>query len=282
MNKKILIIGLGLIGGSYAKGLMKKNYEVYGVARRREVIEYAKQNNFIIDGTIDLNKEYISDFDRIIFGLYPKALIEFVDKYKNDFKPETIITDVTGVKGAIVDIVQNELDGKAEFIPAHPMAGKEKLGIENADYKIFKNANYIITPTDKNTEKGIEFAKQIATDLEFRKISILSVDEHDEMIAYLSQLTHCIAVALMTGKNSTHLVDYTGDSFRDLTRIANIDENMWSELFLLNKDKLIKEMEIFENEFDKLKNAIKNEDVDTMKQMMRLSSERRKHFDIKS
>lgn len=282
MNKKILIIGLGLIGGSYAKGLMKKNYEVYGVARRREVIDYAKQNNFIIDGTIDLNKEYISDFDRIIFGLYPKALIEFVDKYKNDFKPGTIITDVTGVKGAIVDIIQNELDGKAEFIPAHPMAGKEKLGIENADDKIFKNANYIITPTDKNTEKGIEFAKQIAIDLEFRKISILSVDEHDEMIAYLSQLTHCIAVTLMTGKNSTHLVDYTGDSFRDLTRIANIDENMWSELFLLNKDKLIKEMEIFENEFDKLKNAIKNEDVDTMKQMMRLSSERRKHFDKKS
>lgn len=282
MNKKILIIGLGLIGGSYAKGLMKKNYEVYGVARRREVIEYAKQNNFIIDGTIDLNKEYISDFDRIIFGLYPKALIEFVDKYKNDFKPGTIITDVTGVKGAIVDIIQKELDGKAEFIPAHPMAGKEKLGIENADDKIFKNANYIITPTDKNTERGIEFAKQIAIDLEFRKISILSVDEHDEMIAYLSQLTHCIAVTLMTGKNSTHLVDYTGDSFRDLTRIANIDENMWSELFLLNKDKLIKEMEIFENEFDKLKNAIKNEDVDTMKQMMRLSSERRKHFDKKS
>ncbi len=282
MNKKILIIGLGLIGGSYAKGLMKKNYEVYGVARRREVIEYAKQNNFIIDGTIDLNKEYISDFDRIIFGLYPKALIEFVNKYKNDFKPGTIITDVTGVKGAIVDIIQKELDGKAEFIPAHPMAGKEKLGIENADDKIFKNANYIITPTDKNTEKGIEFAKQIATDLEFRKISILSVDEHDEMIAYLSQLTHCIAVTLMTGKNSTHLVDYTGDSFRDLTRIANIDENMWSELFLLNKDKLIKEMEIFEIEFDKLKNAIKNEDVDTMKQMMRLSSERRKHFDKKS
>lgn len=282
MNKKILIIGLGLIGGSYAKGLMKKNYEVYGVARRREVIEYAKQNNFIIDGTIDLNKEYISDFDRIIFGLYPKALIEFVNKYKNDFKPGTIITDVTGVKGAIVDIIQKELDGKAEFIPAHPMAGKEKLGIENADDKIFKNANYIITPTDKNTEIGIEFAKQIATDLEFRKISILSVDEHDEMIAYLSQLTHCIAVTLMTGKNSTHLVDYTGDSFRDLTRIANIDENMWSELFLLNKDKLIKEMEIFENEFGKLKNAIKNEDVDTMKQMMRLSSERRKHFDKKS
>lgn len=282
MNKKILIIGLGLIGGSYAKGLMKKNYEVYGVARRNEVIEYAKQNNFIIDGTVDLNKEYISGFDRIIFGLYPKALIEFVNKYKNDFKPGTIITDVTGVKGAIVDIIQKELDGNAEFIPAHPMAGKEKLGLENADDKIFKNANYIITPTDKNTEKGIEFAKQIATDLEFRKISILSVDEHDEMIAYLSQLTHCIAVTLMTGKNSTHLVDYTGDSFRDLTRIANIDENMWSELFLLNKDKLIKEMEIFENEFDKLKNAIKNEDVDTMKQMMRLSSERRKHFDKKS
>lgn len=282
MSKKILIIGLGLIGGSYAKGLMKKNYEVYGIDNKKEVIEYAKKNNFIVDGTVEINKEYISSFDRIVFGLYPKTLLEFVKTYKDDFKAGTIITDVTGVKAAIVDTIQKELDSKVEYIPAHPMAGKEKLGIENADEEIFKNANYIITPTDKNTEDGINFSKQLALELEFRKISILSVDVHDEMIAYLSQLTHCIAITLMNAKNQGHLVDYTGDSFRDLTRIANINENMWSELFLLNKDKLIKEMEIFENEFDRLKNAIKNDDIETMKLMMQKSSERRKLFDKNS
>ena len=279
MNNKILIIGLGLIGGSYAEGLSKKNYEVYAVARRQEVIDYAKQKNYIIDGRINVDAEYLQQFDRIVFALYPKTLLEFVKQFKNDFAKGTIITDVTGVKGSIVHEIQGELREDVEFIPAHPMAGREKLGIENADCRIFKNANYIITPTDKNTENAIEFAKSIGEALEFRKISVLSVDEHDEMIAYLSQLTHCIAVTLMTGKDSSKLVDYTGDSFRDLTRIANINENMWSELFLMNKDLLVKEMEIFENEFDKLKQAIKNEDVETIKQMMKLSTQRRKQFE---
>ena len=278
MSKKILIIGLGLIGGSYAKGLMKKGYEVYGIARRDEVLDYAKKNKIIVDGKIDFDESYIKSFDRIIFALYPKKFLEFVKKYNNYFLENTIITDVTGIKGNIVYEIQNELREDVEFIPAHPMAGKEKLGIENADEKIFKNANYIITATEKNTKKGIEFAKEIAEALEFRKISELSIDEHDEMIAYLSQLTHCIAVSLMTGKDSKKLVDYTGDSFRDLTRIATIDENMWSELFLMNKDKLVKEMEVFEKEFDKLKKAINNEDLLTIKQMMRLSTERRKQF----
>ena len=278
MSKKILIIGLGLIGGSYALGLMKKGYEVYGIARRQEVIDYAKEKRIIIDGKNDIDESFIKSFDRIIFALYPKTLLDFVRKYKNIFVSGTIITDVTGVKGSIVKEIQDELRDDVEFIPHHPMAGKEKLGIENADSNIFKNANFIITPTEKNTENGISFVKEIATSLEFRKISELSIDEHDDMIAYLSQLTHCIAVALMTGKDSKKLVDYTGDSFRDLTRIASINENMWSELFFMNKEKLVKEMEVFEIEFDKLKNAIKNDDDETLKQMMRLSTERRKQF----
>ena len=275
---KILIVGLGLIGGSYAKGLTKKGYKVYGYNRNIDAIDYAKENGIIVDGTNEYSKDFIGKFDRIIFSLYPKIFKEYIEKYGDYIKDSAIISDVTGVKESIVTDIQNILGDKVEFIAAHPMAGKEVYGIKNADEKIFDNANYIITPTDKNTEEGIKFAKEIGEALSFRKISILTVKEHDEMIAFLSQLTHCIAVALMTSKDSEHLVDYTGDSFRDLTRIANINENMWTELFLMNKTALLKEMDSFIENITKLRDYINNEDVEKIKGMMVLSTTRRNFF----
>ena len=278
MSKKILIIGLGLIGGSYAKGLTKYGYEVYAYNKNIKSINYAKENNFIVDGTDEITEIFLQNFDRIIFSLYPKIFIEYIDKYHNYFKKGTIISDVTGIKGAIVDKIQNKLYPDIEFIAAHPMAGKELSGVENSDENIFINANYIITPTDKNSKKGIDFAKEIGTALKFKKISTLSPKEHDEMIAFLSQLTHCIAISLMTCKDSLYLSDYTGDSFRDLTRIANINENMWTELFLMNKTALLTEIELFIQELTKLHDYIYNNDEEKIKQMMKLSTERRKYF----
>lgn len=278
-NKKILIVGLGLIGGSYAKGLTKAGYNVYAYNRTKDAIDFAKNNNFIIDGTNNFTKEFVSHFDRIIFSLYPKVFKEYIYKYQDYFKDGTIISDVTGVKGSIVSDIQNVLKDRVEFIPAHPMAGKEVYGVENSDENIFKNANYIITPTDKNSKTGISFAHEIGTALKFRKISILSPKEHDEMIAFLSQLTHCIAVSLMTCKNSEYLVDYTGDSFRDLTRIASINENMWTELFLMNKVALLNEFDLFINKLSELRDYIYNNDEENIKNMMRLSTARRKFFD---
>ena len=278
MDNKILIVGLGLIGGSYAKGLTKNGYKVYAYNRNIDSINYAKSNGIIVDGTNEITKEFISQFDRIVFSLYPKIFKEYIDKYGNFIKDGAIITDVTGVKSSIVDYIQGKLSPRVEFIPAHPMAGKEVTGVENADENIFKNANYIITPTDKNTDKGIAFAKEIGEKLGFRKISILSPKEHDEMIAFLSQLTHCIAVSLMTCKDSEYLVDYTGDSFRDLTRIANINENMWAELFLMNKEALLKEIDSFIEHISNLRDYIFNNDEEKIKEMMRISTTRRKFF----
>lgn len=275
---KILIVGLGLIGGSYAKGLTKKGYKVYGYNRNIDAINYAKENGIIVDGTNEYSKDFIGKFDRIIFSLYPKIFKEYIEKYGDYIKDGAIISDVTGVKESIVTDIQNILGDRVEFIAAHPMAGKEVYGIENSDEKIFENANYIITPTKNNTDEGIAFATEIGKALNFRKISLLSPTEHDEMIAFLSQLTHCIAVALMTSKDSEHLVDYTGDSFRDLTRIANINENMWTELFLMNKTALLKEMDSFIENITKLRNYINNEDVEKIKEMMKLSTKRRKFF----
>ena len=278
MDNKILIVGLGLIGGSYAKGLTKNGYKVYAYNRNIDSINYAKNNGIIVDGTNEITKEFLSQFDRIIFAIYPKIFKEYIDKYGNFIKDGAIISDVTGVKSSIVDYIQGKISPRVEFIPAHPMAGKEVTGVENADENIFKNANYIITPTDKNTNEGIAFAKEIGEKLGFRKISILSPKEHDEMIAFLSQLTHCIAVSLMTCKDSEYLVDYTGDSFRDLTRIANINENMWAELFLMNKEALLKEIDSFIEHISNLRDYIFNDDEDKIKEMMRISTARRKFF----
>lgn len=276
--EKVLIVGLGLIGGSYAKGLTKNGYEVYAYNRTKEAIDYAKENKIILDGTDKFDKDFVCQFDRIIFSLYPKIFIEYIKKYKNYIKDGAIVSDVTGVKESIVTEIQSELDDRVEFIPAHPMAGREVYGVKNSDENIFKNANYIITPTERNTEKGIAFAKEIGEKLRFRKISVLSPKEHDEMIAFLSQLTHCIAVSLMACKDSEYLVDYTGDSFRDLTRIASINEDMWTELFLMNKKALIKEMNSFIDKITELRDDIYNNDEEKIKAMMRLSTARRKFF----
>ena len=159
------------------------------------------------------------------------------------------------------------------------MAGREVYGVQNSNKDIFKNANYIITPSKNSTEHAINVVKKIAEELEFKNISILSMEEHDEMIGFLSQLTHCIAISLMTCKESKHLVSYTGDSFRDLTRIARINENMWSELFLLNKEELLLQMNLFLEKFEELKKTIENDDVDKMKEIMKLSTLNRSYFD---
>jgi prephenate dehydrogenase len=162
------------------------------------------------------------------------------------------------------------------------MAGKEVYGIENSNPAMFKGANYIVTPTKNNSEYAIETCKELGRLLGFASVSVISPQKHDRMIAFLSQLTHCIAVALMTCNDDANLCKYTGDSFRDLTRIARINEDMWSELFMLNKDMLISEIKAFEGELEKLRRSMETEDVDTMKKMMRISTQRRGMFDKKT
>lgn len=278
-DKKILIVGLGLMGGSYAHALKRKGYYVGAVTKDQSSIDYALENNIISSGTTTPTKEYIEQFDLVIFALYPKLFVEWIENYQGYLKSNIIITDVTGIKSEIVYKIQTILRKDIEFIPAHPMAGKEVYGVENNDPNMFKGANYIITPTSENSVFALELAKEIGKELEFKNIAVLTPEEHDEMIGFLSQLTHCIAVSLMTCKDSTHLVEYTGDSFRDLTRIAKINENMWTELFLMNKNQLLAQMDLFLTEFKKLRDALAKEDQESMKEMMRLSTKRRKYFD---
>ncbi len=278
-NTKFLIVGLGLLGGSYARGLTEKGYYVEAITKDEKDIEFALQHEMIKKGTTEVNEDMIRNADIIIFALYPTTFTKWIESYGELIKPGTLITDVTGVKGCIVEKIQNMLPPLVEFISAHPMAGREVYGIENSDESIFYGANYIVVTTKRNTDEGIEACKRIGEILGFGRISELSPEAHDEMIGFVSQLTHCIAVSLMTCYEHGHLERYTGDSFRDLTRIARINENMWSELFLMNKEPLLRQMDLFMGEFNKLRDSLVEGDIEKMKEMMRTSTERRKLFD---
>lgn len=278
-NTKILIVGLGVIGGSYAKALTDKGYEVSCITKEESDIRYALDQGMIHYGTTEVEEDLVARSELIIFALYPTIFVEWIEKYQHLFTKGTIITDVTGIKSSIVYKVQDMLRDDVEYIPAHPMAGRERSGVEFADNAVFAGANYIVTPTEKNTRAAVKICKQLGFELGFARISELTPEAHDEMIAFLSQLTHCIAVVLMNCNDSEGLEKYTGDSFRDLTRIAKINDRMWSELFLMNKDALLAEMDRFIEEFTEFRTYLANEDGKRMREKMRSSSARRSLFD---
>lgn len=278
-NTRFLIVGLGLLGGSYARGLTEKGYYVEAITKNREDCDFALEHEMVKKCSSEVDPEMIKSADVIIFALYPDVFINWIEEHGDKIRPGTLITDVTGVKGCIVEKIQNMLPPLVEFISAHPMAGREVYGIKNSDERIFYGANYLVVPTERNTDEGIEACKRIGEILGFGRISEISPEGHDEMIGFVSQLTHFIAVSLMNCYEHERLERYTADSFRDLTRIANINETMWSELFLMNKHALLEQIELFKSNFDKLHDCLKNDDIEGMKQMMVISTERRKKFD---
>lgn len=278
-DTNILIIGLGVIGGGYAKALSRHGYSVYCITKEQKDIDYAMARGMILGGATEVDPSLLQKADLIVFALYPKTFIEWIEQYQGFFRPGTLITDVTGVKGCVVDKIQSILRSDVEFISAHPMAGRERSGVEYSDDKVFQGANFIITPTEKNSREAVESCRQLGRLLGFARISELTPEEHDEMIAFLSQLTHCIAITLMTCSNTPGLEKYTGDSFRDLTRIAKINDEMWSELFLLNREALLRQMDAFETQFLHLKQMLTDGDREGMREMMRTSTQRRTLFD---
>lgn len=280
-DTKILIVGLGLIGGSYAEALSSGGYEVGAIDCNADSIAFALEKGWISSGRADTDGEYIGKFDLIVFALYPHIFIDWIKQNQRFIRPGALLTDVTGVKCSVVYEVQKLLRSDLEFIGAHPMAGREVSGVRNAKKEIFTDANYIITPTESNTLEAIAACKALGRAIGFKNISTLTPEKHDEIVGFLSHLTHCIAVALMISKESEHMCEYTGDSFRDLTRIAKINDVMWSELFMLNKTELLAQMKLFEAAFDRLRISIEQDDTDALREMMRLSAKRREYFDIK-
>ena len=275
-STRFLIVGLGLLGGSYAKALKKQGFSVEAVTRSQSTIDYALEQGIIDGGAAFPDPDIIGRADFVVLAMYPQNLLDWVKAHQRYFKPGALITDVTGVKTCVVEPVQQMLRPDVEFIAAHPMAGRETLGVRNADDSIFRGANYIVTPTEKNTTQAIEACEELGRVLGFARVSRLTPEKHDEMIGFVSQLTHAIAVALMTCNDIEGLEKYTGDSFRDLTRIAKINDEMWSELFLANREALLEQMDQFAAQFALMRQQLAAGDREGMREVMRRSTVRRK------
>lgn len=276
----IVIVGLGVVGGSFAMALKDAGYtDVYGIDVNEETLKKAKERELIKEGS-RTGKELLKNADLTIISIYPKLVKNFVEDNKDYFKKGSIITDATGIKGMFINDIIKILPSDIDFVFGHPMAGREKKGIDFASSEVFKGANYIITPISRNKEENIKKIEDLAKSIGFKRVKRITPEFHDEMIGYTSQLPHAIAVALINSdEEGRETGNFIGDSYRDLTRIANINEDLWSELFLGNKDNLLKAITNFELELDFIKKAMYSNDKEALKKLFVKSTKRREKLD---
>jgi prephenate dehydrogenase len=278
-KKKILsIVGLGLIGGCYAKTLRDEFDMIYGIDLDERALSYAESEGIIDKGFVD-SKIPLSESDLIVICLYPNLVEEFVDKNSDNFKPNAVITDAVGIKGDLIDRIMGKLPSDIDFVGAHPMAGREVQGVWNSSEKIFSGANFIITPHPLNHAENLDLIEKLAYKMGFKTVTRITPKKHDEIISFTSQLTHAIAVALVNSDEKNFDTNvFIGDSYRDLTRIAMINEELWDKLFMGNKENLIRKIEKFEESLDIIKTSIKEGNSESLKEEFRKSTVRRKEI----
>ncbi|MFP4177730.1 MAG: prephenate dehydrogenase [Acholeplasmataceae bacterium] len=273
---RVFIVGLGLIGGSYAAGLSRAGHRVHAYDIRDEVLEEGKRLGLLApDNGIDR----LAEADLVVLCLYPKDNVAFIEAHRESLGPGQLVTDVSGTKEAIIPLIEKALPEKVRYLSHHPMAGKAVGGFENRDSAMFVGANFLIVETALSTKEDIRMLEGLAKDLKFGKIMVTDAARHDHLIAFTSQLAHVIAISLMQCDTSTDTPRATGDSFRDLTRIANINDDMWSELFLSNGKALTEVIDRFQDEVTRLREAIVTENRDELRKTMRQAREKRKAFE---
>ena len=271
------IVGLGLIGGSYAKAL--RNLKVrrimgmdisHGIAR-------ACLNANMSDEIVEEDGSNLKEADVIICSVYPEAMVDFVRKNITCFAEGMLLTDATGVKGTIPCEIQAMLPEGCEFLSGHPMAGRQGSGLGMSDAAIFINSNYIIVPTDQNTPEAIAWLENFAKAIGCARSVKVSMEDHDKIIAYTSDLPHITAVALVNSASYNENTQYfIAGGFRDATRVADINPELWSDLFLSNRENVIAEIENYQKQLERWKQAIADNDRDALKEIMREAGPRRR------
>lgn len=267
----ILIVGLGLIGGSYAKALKRyTDNRVIGIDADETVIKYALSHG-AIDKVADDND--IKNADIVIVSLYPKAAADFINSNADLFKDGAVVTDSCGVKRAIYSQLSDKVfSGKFTFIGAHPMAGKEHSGFDYSDADLYKGASLIIT-TDEPDSTAAKLLQNLAEQIGFTRCTVCTPERHDKMIAFTSQLPHVLACSYISDPLALSHKGFSAGSFLDVTRVAFINDVMWSELFIDNADHLCDEIDELIKNLSVFKAAIKNEDKQALSRMMIKSRE---------
>ena len=272
------VVGLGLIGGSIAKSAKKNtNFKVYGYDINEAVVKKAVQEKSI-DG--ELTEKRLAVCDYVFIPLYPEAVVEYVEKNASIFKDGAVIIDCAGVKRSVCDkcfkIAENF---NFVFVGGHPMAGTQFSGFENSKDTMFYNAPFVLTPKENEDILVLANAREVIMKLGFGRVSVMTPQKHDKLIAFTSQLAHVVSNAFVKSPSAIERKGISAGSYKDLTRVAYLNENMWTELFLDNKDNLIFELDNIINELKKYSDAMKNDDPETLRQLLKDGREAKERAD---
>lgn len=263
---KVLICGLGLIGASLAKTLKKNTtHTVLGWNRTPSVTEKALRDG-VIDRTGDID-ELMSDADITFVNFYPDAIVPFILEHKNSFKKDSIVSDSCGIKTKICKELEHE---KLNFyyVGAHPMAGREVGGYDNSQDTLFDKASFIVTPYENTPRNKVDALVGLVQDMKFARTVVTTPEHHDEMIAFTSQIAHVLACSYVLSPLAPMHPGYSAGSYRDVSRVARINAEMWSDLFIDNKDALVREVDDLVSNLMKFKYNIINEDRQALCDLM--------------
>lgn len=272
------VVGLGLIGGSIAKSAKKNTkHKIYGYDINENVVKNAIKEKSI-DG--ELTETRLSSCDYVFIPLYPEAVVEYVEQNAANFKDGAVVIDCAGVKRSVCDkcfkIAENH---NFIFVGGHPMAGTQFSGFENSKDTMFHNAPFVLTPKENEDILILANAREVIMELGFGRVSVMTPQKHDKLIAFTSQLAHVVSNAFVKSPSAIERKGISAGSYKDLTRVAYLNENMWTELFLDNKDNLIYELDNIINELKKYSDAMKNDDPETLRQLLKEGREAKERAD---
>lgn len=273
------IVGLGLIGGSIAKAIKQNTeHKVYGTDIVESVIYRAKLIEAIDDA---LTQETLAQCDLVVIALYPQATIAYIRENAKHFKKGAIVMDCGGVKRSVCDELKEVSEqGDFTFIGAHPMAGVEFSGFKHSRTQLFKKASVILTPYKGTPLEVLNKVKLFCENLGFSDVVITTPEEHDVMIAFTSQLAHVVSSAYIKSERATRHKGFSAGSFKDMTRVAKLNETMWTELFLDNRDNLVNEIDELIEHLAEYRDTIKNGDEQGLKTLLKAGRERKESVGV--
>ncbi len=278
-KKTACVVGLGLIGGSLAMALRGfENYEVVGVVRSQSTLDYAQAHGVCDRVTRDVVGT-LCQADVVWLCMPPQAILDFLQDHRADFKAGSLVTDVCGVKTAIVEGAKC-LPPTVDFIGCHPMAGKEVSGIAHAEKTLFQNAHFILTPQEGNLPENIALLERMAAYMGFRDVVRATPEGHDAIIAYTSQVMHVLAVAVCDDPELFTCKGFEGGSFRDCTRVAALDVPLWTELFSLNAPALCKVIQTLENNLRSYREVLERGDRAALAEKLAYSADRKRQMNL--
>lgn len=265
----IAVIGLGLIGGSICKALKANTFHhIMGIDSDKETIKKA-----LAAGAIDeeIGVEKLCEANLSIIALYPFAIVDFVKKNADKFKKGSIVMDICGIKGYIIKNCTPVLEEKGViFIGTHPMAGTEHSGFDYSSADLFNKASFIITPTENTPQIAVDLVSTLGACMNFGQVVIATPEQHDRNIAYTSQLAHVVSNAYVKSPSLLKADGFSAGSFLDLTRVAYLNEEMWSGLFMCNKEALLFEVNNIIKSLSEYRDAMENDDIDTLRELLKI------------